>query len=62
MAGLAPIREVSTAGVSGAITAVVLWVVDSAGVDVPAGIAAAITTIVAAGLAYLAHPAPTNPP
>jgi len=57
MAGSAPTRKVSTAGVSGAATAVVLWIVDSAGVDVPAGIAAAIATIVAAALAYAVPPA-----
>ena len=63
MTGLAPTRKVSTAGVSGAATAVVLWIVDSAGVEVPAGIAAAIATIVAAALAYAVPPAgPDLPP
>jgi hypothetical protein len=54
----APIRKVNAAGLSGAAATIVLWLVDTAGLEVPAAVAAAITTVVAAGVGYLTPSAP----
>jgi hypothetical protein len=53
-----PIRKVNATGLSGAAATIVLWLVDTAGLEVPAAVAAAITTVVAAGTGYLTPSAP----
>jgi hypothetical protein len=57
----APIRKVNAAGLSGAVTTLVLWLVELTGVTVPTVVAAAITTVVAAGVGYLVPSAPGEP-
>lgn len=56
--GKRPLRKVSAAGLSGAVTTVVLWLVELSGVEVPAVVAAAVTTIVAASMGYYVPSAP----
>jgi len=48
------------AGVSGAVTAILMWVVGLLGLDVPPEIASAFTTLIAAGFAYWAGYKKTN--
>lgn len=47
-----PLRKVNAAALSGALATVVLWLIEF-GTEVPTVVAAAITTLVAAGVAYL---------
>jgi hypothetical protein len=56
-----PVRKVNAAGLAGAVTTLVLWVVEATAATVPAPVAAAITTVVAAGIAYLTPSAPGEP-
>lgn len=56
-----PVRKVATAGASGAAATIVLWLVELSGVTVPTPVAAAITTVVAAGIGYLTPSAPGEP-
>lgn len=57
-----PVRKVTAAGTSGALATVVVWIVDTAvGVEVPAVVAAAIATLVAAGTGYGVPSAPGEP-
>lgn len=59
MASKAPIHKVKAGGLTGAVATVLVWWADSIpGVDVPAIVAAAITTLATAGTAYLARSAP----
>jgi hypothetical protein len=53
-----PVRKVNSAGLAGAVATLVLWVVEATAVTVPAPVAAAITTVVAAGIAYFVPSAP----
>lgn len=49
-----PTRKVATAGISGAVVAILIWVLQATtDVEVPAEVAAAVTTIVAFVLSYL---------
>jgi hypothetical protein len=57
----APIRKVSATGLSGAAATIVLWLVELTGVAVPTPVAAAITTVVAAGMGYAVPSAPGEP-
>lgn len=41
------------AGMAGALTILVVWIANSAGVDVPAEVASAFTTLTAFGAGYL---------
>jgi hypothetical protein len=56
-----PIRKVGAAGLSGAVATLVLWVIEATAATVPAPVAAAITTVVAAGMGYLVPSAPGEP-
>jgi hypothetical protein len=56
-----PIRKVNAAGLAGAVATLVLWVVEATALTVPAPVAAAITTVVAAGIGYLVPSAPDEP-
>lgn len=59
--GLVPIRKVSAGAAGGAAATVALWLIDLTGVVVPALVAAAITLLVTAGLAYAVPSAPGEP-
>lgn len=49
-----PTRKVATAGISGAIVAIIFWLVGLVSdVEIPPEVAAAVTTIVAFALSYL---------
>jgi hypothetical protein len=48
------------AGISGAVTAILMWVVGLMGLDVPPEIASAFTTLIAAGFAFAAGYYKTN--
>lgn len=48
-----PQPKVAAAGVGGAVTVLVVWVLGQAGMDVPAEIAAAISTVVGFAAGYL---------
>ena len=50
---LVPSRKVASGALGGAVATIVLWVIDTAGVDVPQAVAGAITTVVAIAIAYL---------
>jgi putative flippase GtrA len=52
----APTRKVATAGVAGAISAIVLFVLKQKGVEVPGDVATAVTTLIAFFLAYIVPP------
>jgi hypothetical protein len=56
-----PVRKVNAAGLSGAVATLVLWVVEATAATVPAPVAAAITTVVAAATGYLVPSAPDEP-
>lgn len=57
-----PVRKVGAAGLSGGMATIVLWLVDDVGgLDVPTVVAAAITTVVAAGMGYVVRSAPGEP-
>lgn len=49
---LVPVRKVGAGALSGALTTLVLWLVGLTGVDIPATVAAAITLLITAGVAY----------
>lgn len=54
MAKATPTRKVGSGAVGGAIATVIIWVITATtGVEIPAEVAAAVTVIVTAGLAYL---------
>jgi hypothetical protein len=57
----APVRKVTAAGLAGAITAIIVWILATAfKVDIPPEIASAITIIVAFAAAYLIPPGPND--
>ncbi|GLY90673.1 hypothetical protein [Actinoallomurus iriomotensis] len=49
-----PEKKVTAATLAGAIVTILVWVLRLAGVDIPAEVAAAITTVLVAVSAYLA--------
>lgn len=49
-----PEKKVTAAALAGAIVTILVWILHMAGVDIPAEVAAAITTILAAVAGYLA--------
>lgn len=51
----APTRKVTAVGLGGAVATVATWIVGEAGIDVPATVAAAITTIAVSAAGYLTH-------
>ena len=53
----APVRKVTATGITGAIAAIVLWILENQGIVVPAPVAAAVQTIVMFLVAYLVPPA-----
>jgi hypothetical protein len=58
-ADLAPTAKVSAAGAAGAGSVVLCWLLSLFGVDVPAPVAAALATLLAAGAGYLTPDAST---
>lgn len=50
---LTPIRKVGAGALSGALATVALWLISLTNVEVPATVAAAITLVITAGVAYL---------
>lgn len=56
--GRAPIRKVSAGAAGGAVATVALWLIDLTGVELPPAVAAAITLLIMAGVAYLVPSAP----
>jgi hypothetical protein len=56
-----PVRKVNAAGLAGAVATLVLWAIEATAATVPAPVAAAITTVVAAGMGYLTPSAPGEP-
>jgi hypothetical protein len=48
-----PSRKVAAGGLAGALTTIVVFIATQLGLDVPAEVAAAVTTLFATGLAYL---------
>lgn len=48
-----PTRKVGSAAIGGAAATVILWVIGSVGLLIPPEVAAAITTIISFGVAYL---------
>jgi len=48
-----PNRKVGTAAFAGALSAVLMWLLDEAGVSPPHGIEAAITTLIMCVVGYL---------
>lgn len=46
-------RKVATGGLAGAASIVIVWIVSLLGVDVPAEVASAFTTLLGTGAAYL---------
>jgi hypothetical protein len=48
-----PSRKVAAGGMAGALTTIVVFIATQLGLDVPAEVAAAVTTLFATGLAYL---------
>jgi hypothetical protein len=51
---LVPEKKVTAAALAGASVTIIIWILRLANVDVPAEVAAAITTILAAAAGYLA--------
>jgi hypothetical protein len=49
-----PEKKVTAAALAGAIVTILAWILHMAGVDVPAEVSAAITTVLAAVAGYLA--------
>ena len=45
--------KVAAAGIAGAVTTMIIWGASTAGVEIPAEVAAAIATIIAFGAGYL---------
>jgi hypothetical protein len=58
-----PSQKITTVAFAGAVTTILLWVLEAASsVEVPAAVAAAIVTVITAGLGYLVpetRPAPS---
>lgn len=52
-ASAAPTSKVVAGSVAGAVTVIVVWAASLAGLDVPAFVAAAFTTLVSFGASYL---------
>lgn len=50
---LTPVRKVGAGALGGALATIALWLLGLTGVEVPAAVAAAITLLVTAGVAYL---------
>lgn len=49
-----PVPKVIAAGVAGSVTIIVVWVAGRAGIDVPAPVAAAFTTVLSFVAGYFA--------
>lgn len=49
---LAPSRKVASGALGGAVATIILWIIDTAGVNVPQAVAGAITAVVAIVIAY----------
>jgi len=49
-----PEKKVTAAALAGAIATILVWILNLAGVDMPAEVAAALTTILAAVAGYMA--------
>jgi len=66
---LAPTNKVGSGILAGAVVTLVVWILSLFGVDMPAEVAAALTTVIALGTAYLVQdkappstpPTPTTP-
>lgn len=57
----APVRKVAAAGLGGAATTLILYIAKHyAGIELPADVAGAVTTIVTFGLAYFVPSAPAE--
>jgi hypothetical protein len=52
-----PTQKVQAGFIAGALTTIIIWIVQAKGVAVPGDVAAAITTILSALLAYFVPPA-----
>jgi putative flippase GtrA len=50
---LAPSRKVTSGALSGAMATIILWIIDTVGIEVPQAVAGAITVIVGFVIAYL---------
>ncbi len=50
---LVPSRKVGSGALGGAVATIALWLIGLTNVDVPQGVAAAITAVVVSGIAYL---------
>lgn len=51
-----PVPKVTNATAAAAVVTILVWVASMAGVDVPAEVAAAAVTLVAAGVGYFTKP------
>lgn len=49
---LAPSRKVASGALGGAVATIILWIIDTAGVNMPQAVAGAITAVVAIVIAY----------
>lgn len=49
----APTRKVTAGTVAGAASIIIVWAIGAAGIDVPAEVASAITTLLAAVTSYM---------
>ncbi len=57
MESAAPARKVTVGLVAGAVTTIVVWVVDTTtGVKIPGGVSAAITTVLTFAVSYVVPP------
>ena len=58
---MTPTPKVAAAGIAGAVSVILVWLLNTvAGVDVPPEVAAAFTTVLAFGAGYLKAPAGDN--
>lgn len=48
-----PSEKISAAGLAGAVTVLVVFVAGAAGLEVPPGVAAALTSVLAVGAGYV---------
>ena len=60
MASAAPARKVWFGSLVGALTAILVWIIESIGLKVPSGIAVAISTLLTGIASYLMPPADTD--
>lgn len=55
-------RKVTAGTVTAGVTAVAIWVLDWTGITLPPSLAAVLTGLLTAGMAYLIPEGPANPP